>query len=505
MTLTTTPSEIVTRAEASGSPGLLARHETWERVPLRKVADILNGAPFSSRLFNKTGRGLPLIRIRDIGRNSSETWYDGPYEAQYLVQSGDILVGMDGDFRIAQWRGSKGLLNQRVCKISIRDPDFYNDRFLVYLLQGYLDAIWAETSSVTVKHLSSRSVGDIPLPLPPIAEQHRIVQVLEDHLSRLNAGVASVDSARERTKRFYRILVDQAVRGRLWTSDSAEPRGDQFLAEILQKRASLVSKRRAKATPPNTDIVSALPPHWGIASVDQLSWNIEYGTSAKTDASISGNKVPVLRMGNIQEGKIQMDSLKYLPESHPGVHSLMLSDGDLLFNRTNSAELVGKSAVYRESSGPATFASYLIRCRMVAGVEPDWVNTVINSTLGRTYVASVMVQQVGQANVNGSKLGAMPIPLPPPAEQQHLLQILSEWRVGIERLSGEIVLADTKSRGLRQALLAEAFAGRLVPQDPNDEHASALLERIRTKGVSIESKRRMSRTSKKATQKETLL
>lgn len=243
-----------------------------------------------------------------------------------------------------------------------------------------------------------------------------------------------------------------------------------------------------------------------MASVDQLCWKIEYGSSAKAHKEAFPGDIPVVRMGNIQNGKIQMNDLKYLPAGHPDVNSLLLEDGDILFNRTNSAELVGKTAVYRTSLGPATFASYLIRCRLIDGIDPDWVGTVINSSIGRTYIGSVVTQQVGQANVNGTKLAAMPIPLPPWSEQQEIINALEHQRAGMERLQQEASTALKRSRHLRQSLLSDAFCGRMTPQDPRDEPASTIFERIPTANATPQlPHRRRSRQSALAPQEETLL
>ena len=173
MALTVPLSEIV---QKSSNP-LLAKHESWGRVLLGDVATVLNGFAFKSSEFSNSG-GVPLIRIRDIGKDRSETTYLGEYDPRYVVEPGDLLVGMDGDFNCARWRGPLGLLNQRVCKITLKS-DIYLPKFLDYTLPGYLKAINDVTSSVTVKHLSSKSIEEIPLPLPPKEVQQRLVAEIE--------------------------------------------------------------------------------------------------------------------------------------------------------------------------------------------------------------------------------------------------------------------------------------------------------------------------------------
>ncbi|MCB1246188.1 MAG: restriction endonuclease subunit S, partial [Acidimicrobiia bacterium] len=194
MTLRYSPDELV---HESSNP-LLDTHESWARVKLGDIADILNGAAFKSDYFTKGGSGLPLLRIRDVGQNKTDAFYTGEFNDRYLVEPGSLVVGMDGDFRIARWDGPTALLNQRVCKLTVQHPEHFDDRFLLYVLPGYLDEIHSKTSAVTVKHLSSRTLQDLPLPLPPLAEQHRIVEAIEEQFSRLDAADRLLDKVQLR-------------------------------------------------------------------------------------------------------------------------------------------------------------------------------------------------------------------------------------------------------------------------------------------------------------------
>jgi type I restriction enzyme S subunit len=156
----------------------------------------------------------------------------------------------------------------------------------------------------------------------------------------------------------------------------------------------------------------------------------------------------------------------------------LLERGDVLFNRTNSAELVGKSAIYRGLPDPCSFASYLIRVR-VALCEPDFVVYWLNSVFGKSWVANNKSQQVGQANLSGGKLKRMPVPLPPLLEQKEIVRRVQEqFDVGD---TGALTIGqvDRDRAALRQSILKAAFEGRLVPQNPADEPASALLARVR--------------------------
>ena len=218
------------------------------------------------------------------------------------------------------------------------------------------------------------------------------------------------------------------------------------------------------------------PASWTKSNTDQVAKAVEYGTSTKTMVGEFG--IPVIRMGNIQNGRIVLDKIKTLPIGHPEFPKLLLLDGDVLFNRTNSAELVGKTAVFR-GSNPTSFASYLIRIQLGQDCLPEWLSTYLNSSFGRQWISRVSSQQVGQANVNGEKLRSLVIPLPSFEEQQAVLAELDHRLSIAEALESTAQTSLARAERLRQSILERAFRGELVPQDPNDEPAEALLARIK--------------------------
>ena len=192
-------------------------------------------------------------------------------------------------------------------------------------------------------------------------------------------------------------------------------------------------------------------------------------------------------MGNIQDGRLDITSLKYLPLDHPEFPELLLSAGDLLFNRTNSAELVGKAAVFGSEVLPCSYASYLIAVRLSNSFLSEFASAFINSTYGKTWVKSVKVQQVGQANINGTKLAALSLPLPPLAEQEEAIRALTSKLACA--FDGERALRDSLKQLIAQRhnILRAAFTGQLVPQDPDDEPANILLTRIRNQRAAQQS------------------
>ncbi|MDP1991842.1 MAG: restriction endonuclease subunit S [Syntrophales bacterium] len=148
-----------------------------QTAKLGELVEILSGFAFDSEQFGDTG-DLPIVRIRDVVPGRSSTFYRGDYDPKYVLQDGDLLIGMDGKFNRARWNGGKALLNQRVCRISSSSHEL-DDAYLFYFLPAALKVIEAVTPFVTVKHLSVKSIRDIEIPLPPLAEQQRIAEILD--------------------------------------------------------------------------------------------------------------------------------------------------------------------------------------------------------------------------------------------------------------------------------------------------------------------------------------
>lgn len=494
MTLILSPVELVATAERSESPGLLARHRTWERVPLEEVADVLSGFPFKSHEFNHDGNGIPLIRIRDVGRNISQTYYSGDYERQYLVQNGDMIVGMDGEFRAAIWHGSTALLNQRVCKISVRNPHNYSPRFLFYVLQGYLDAICAATSSVTVKHLSSRSVQQIPLPLPPLAEQYRIVEALEDHLSRLDAATQAVGRVKRRIKPFTASLADRAALGtssRVNFTPGIEGDSHRLLAGLSSKRFDYAA-------------LPSLPGGWFWRRSSDVCDFINSGSTPKAHLMhADSGDVPFLKVYNItQDGRVDFTNKPtYIDrETHENqLRRSRIKPGDVLTNIVGPP--LGKTAIVPDYHPEWNINQAIVAFRAGYDIRPEWLALALRSPFVLTLLQKTAKATAGQFNVALSTCRELPLPIPPMDTQLTLIAQSAELMEAGDRFIAQIEPISLRSQHLRQAVLRRAFSGKIVTQDPADEPASILLDRIRAEREAQSDKKvtkRITRRTRKA-------
>lgn len=152
--------------------------DNWNELTIGNEINFLGGFPFSSAKFNEEGQGVPLIRIRDLLKSSQETYFDGPYSDTYLVEEGDVLIGMDGDFHIVKWKNSPSLLNQRILRVSGKRKGKINIDFLFYYLNPFLLDVHNKTAATTVKHLSTFDISKAVDLFPPLPQQKKIAKIL---------------------------------------------------------------------------------------------------------------------------------------------------------------------------------------------------------------------------------------------------------------------------------------------------------------------------------------
>lgn len=461
--------------------------ETWARARLGDTCDLVNGRAYKQPELLGKGK-YQVIRVGNFF--SSQKWYysDLELEDAKYCNSGDLLYAWSASFGPKVWTGEKAIFHYHIWRVQL-EQSVVDKMFLYHWFQWDKDNIKAEHGTgSTMIHVTKGDMEARPIALPPLAEQRRIVAKLDVLTACTTRARADLDRIPALAARYKQAVLAKAFSGELtadWRASNHQVAATVAEQDEARKLAwSNLPKRRGKyvvAEPADwTPERLKLPKTWRWASVDELVSMVQYGSSAKTSDDPS---VPVLRMGNIVDGKLDLGKLKYLPEDHEEFPDLLLEDGDLLFNRTNSPELVGKTAVFRGIEGSTSFASYLIRLKSV-NYHPELLSAYINSSFGRSWVATATSQQVGQANVNGSKLRGLGVPLLPFDEQLVIWKRIRSAFVEIDRLTAEAAAARRLLDKLDQATLARAFRGELVTQDPADEPANVLLDRIRIERAS---------------------
>jgi type I restriction enzyme S subunit len=240
-----------------------------------------------------------------------------------------------------------------------------------------------------------------------------------------------------------------------------------------------------------------LPEGWCWISLDEVSWDAQYGTSEKCDYKAQGN--PVLRIPNVAGNRLWLENLKRSINELNIKAGGELRPGDFLIVRTNgSRDLIGRAAAILEPlSEPSFFASYLIRYRIVGipGLN-QWISLIWQCGAIRKDLERLAATSAGQYNVSLSKLSKIAVPLPPAGE---FLELISRCSTTLESIASESSRAEALLENLErtnESILAKAFRGRLVPQDPNDEPASVLLERIRAHRAAAEAEKKKTKSSR---------
>jgi type I restriction enzyme S subunit len=337
-------------------------------------------------------------------------------------------------------------------------------KFYHILFNELKDEIVRNTKAGTSKEaIGLGSFGKYELPYFEIDRQIEIKRRFANSEETKENLTAELTHQLSLVKKLRQQILQDAVQGKLVPQDPTDEPAGELLRKIRAEKAILVAEKKLKkekelpAIKPG-EIPFEIPEGWVWCRLGEIASNIEYGTSEK--AEMSSEHVAVLRMNNIQNGKIDFRKLKYVKSSIDDLPKLYLKNGDLLFNRTNSYELVGKCGVFHGKDDLMTFASYLIRVQFSRTELNDFISNYINSSFCRiTQLEPQIIQQNGQANFNGSKLKNIICPLPPLSEQHRIVQKLNELMQTCNELEASIQQSVSLNEKLLQQVLREALQG----------------------------------------------
>lgn len=331
---------------------------------LTDICDIQYGYAFDSACFTEDSSYPPLVRIRDVKRGFSETYYSGEYPEEYVLHAGDLLVGMDGEFNIARWKSIDALLNQRVCKLTAKERT--NEEYLRFAMVKVLKAIEDKTAFVTVKHLSAKELNKLELDIPCIEEQN----LRADSLSKLE----KIISFREEELR----LLDNLIKARfieLFGEPDSNPLG--WVTEALEFHLDVV------------------------------------GGYAFKSNGFEASGIPVLRIGNINSGRFLAVNMVYWPDD-PALDRYKMYPGDLVMSLTGT---VGKDDYGNVCILGADYPVYYLNQRNA--------KLALKDSLHRAYLAELLKfatikrrltgisRGVRQANISNRDILQLCIPIPP--------------------------------------------------------------------------------------------
>ncbi len=349
--------------------------------PLGDVADFLSGFAWKAKQFSNDPIGMPIIRIQNVGADASTDFKYWPesYADRFVISRGDLLLTLSGSFRTVVWTGPNALLNQRIVKVSAHaDTD---TRWLFYALEEAMARIASMGRHALVSNVALSDLKELQINVPPLEEQKRIAGILDqaDALRRLRSR--ALDKLN---------TLGQAIFHEMFGDPAINPNG------------------------------------WPMGVVGDLLEEAKYGTSGK--ANTEGKGLPILRMGNVTyDGQIDLSDLKHIELGDHEFEKYSTKPGDILFNRTNSKDLVGKTAVVTHTE-PLAIAGYLVRGRVNEAGNPHYISGYLNSPHGKAVLRNKCKNIVGMANINAKEFQAIPIALPPVEAQREFAEKLSNLR-----------------------------------------------------------------------------
>lgn len=453
MSLTISPEQIV----ANSTSPLLAAPEDWPRRPLGEIVSLQNGYAFKSKQFVNSG-GTPLIRIRDLYETTTAVSYAGDYDSRYIVRPGALLVGMDGDFNVARWQGPEALLNQRVCRI---DPDHavVDVDFLARILPGYLHAIHDVTSSTTVTHLSSRDIGRIPVPVPPLAVQRALMAVLTAVDGKASTARSHLVAASRDVGRFRNAVIGAACTGRLtseWRAQRAVTSAEETLSQLRHEQREREGKRYREPRLPDASILPDIPEKWTWATLPELG-EMGRGKSKhrpRNDPALYGGEYPFVQTGDVarSDGRIIAHSQTY--------NQLGLAQSRLWPEGTVCITIAANIANSALLSYPACFPDSVVGLIVDKDIAVAEYIELFMRTARRNLAA--FAPATAQANINLAVLSELAVALPPLEEQYEIVRLTSELFEGAAKVAASLSTAEKRIDRTRESALAKALRGQLV-------------------------------------------
>ncbi|GIN09426.1 hypothetical protein J1TS1_35710 [Shouchella clausii] len=377
------------------------------KIKLGEIVKMDSGYAFKSTYFNNE-IGIPVIRIRDVNSGVSETLYSGDYQEKYIVNNGDILITMDGEFNIREWMGGKALLNQRVCRIK-GNNELILDRYLLYVMPAILKKIEAKTPFATVKHLSIKDLANIELSLPTLDTQKKIVQILDQAKSLLTKRKAQIEALDQLTQSvFLEMFGDPVINNKGWNKEKLSLTGEL-------KRG--MSKHRPRNAP-----------------------------------ELLGGPYPLIQTGDVSKSGLYIKDYTQTYSELGLKQSKMWPEGTLCI--TIAANIARTGILTFDACFPDSVVAYLPGSNMSNIYVHYWF-----SFLQRIIESNA--PESAQKNINLKILSDLEIPIPPQEEQRRFEKIV--LNIEKQRELFEIGLSELQNNF--NSIIQRAFKGELFTEE----------------------------------------
>ena len=427
-------------------------------------------------------RSVPYVNIKAFERGIIEEFCD-PKEAIIQCAQGDTLVVWDGARSGLVGKAPVGAVGSTLAKLG--SPVLESDYLRLFLSSKYRE-LNTRTKGVGIPHLDPNVLGDLIVPVAPLAEQRRIIEALETRFARIDAAVKALERARANLKRYRASILGAACSGRLVPTEAALARktGTPFeSARDLVARLREQRKRAREELGGRKDLVDAsslalpglpLPEGWSWFPFVELAGRVTVGYVGPISKEHRDEGVALLRSQNVRPNRFDPTGISHVSTGFFDENrKCAVSPGDICIVRSGD---VGTACVVPNYLGEA-LCSDLVLIQKPVGIVPQFGAYVLNS-IARERVHKGTVG-IGLPHYNTKSVASLPIPVPPLEEQRRIVDEVERELSVVVQAEAQVEHGLVRSANLRSSILKAAFEGRLVPQDPSDEPASALLERIK--------------------------
>lgn len=408
----------------------------WQLRRIQESANIINGYPFESSKFNPT-KGTPLVRIRDIRNQKAEVCFDGFVPEVAVINNGDILIGMDGDFNVAKWAGGKAALNQRVA--CVRHENSITQSFLYYLLPFHMKIVNDLTYYTTVKHLSSNDILKTTFALPSEAELKSIVSFLDHETAQIDTLIEKQQTLIQLLKEKRQAVISHAVTKGLNPDAPMKDSGVEWLGEV--------------------------PEHWNVSSLKHHVYTVNGFGFSSSDVCDEG--VPFIRAGNIKNKSITPTDL-YLPQKVVDKYErVILFEGDIVISMVGSDPKILKSAVGQIGVVPKSMAGAVPNQNIVILREKSdkllkrFLFYTLCSDSYRNHLNVFSHKLANQSIISSSLIINAKFMLPMPDEQCQIVDFLDKRLVKMDEVIEKNYISLELLKERRTALISAAVTGKI--------------------------------------------
>jgi type I restriction enzyme, S subunit len=455
---------------------------SWQWSSFRDIAtvasNLVNPAAYRdlphiapNHIESQTGRLLPHSTVAE----------DKVTSAKHLFHQGQILYSKIRPYLAKVVEApSSGLCSADMYPIET----MLVPRFLLYwLLSPEFTQYASHVQGRTVLPKINRGqLEALPVPVPPLGEQERIVAAIEEQFSRVDAGLAALERTRQHLKRMRAAVLQAAVTGRLVPQDSTDGDAAPLIARATAARREYLHARGRKFSEPlqfPDEALPGIPSSWRWASLDLLA-EVVGGITKDAKKQLSDHliEVPYLRVANVQRGYLDLNKVATIRVSPEQRDALRLLPGDVLFNEGGDRDKLGRGWVWEGQIDPCIHQNHVFRARLQTDVLHPRLLSWHGNTFGQQWFTKGGKQTTNLASVSKTTLRSFPVPIPPRREQDRIVDAVERHLSLLDQLEATVTAAERRGGRLRTSIVAAAFSGQLVPQDPEDEPVSVLLERI---------------------------